>query len=1061
MRTFVQRILLVLLVGAVAAAAAFVEGRRPHVLRSDVGAAADATIIGGGWFDAERAWGLTGRWTSGTGTIAVPRAGRHVTAVRAAVCAHPARGADQLRVAAGPFETTVRVLQPGCQVVDVPVHRTLVDQPLTVGFASMATTAAGNPRPLGVFVDWVEVEADGPMPFARGAGARMLVVVLLAAVIVAAWDIGAVATGARLAWPAVVAAAAGSVAWIAVAQLVPTVADLGRGTAWALGAALLALVVRIASARRTPPAAAATTSTAGAAWAIAALVAAVAVFFREALLHGRVLSQGDLLFQVFPWRAAVPEGLVIGNRLLADIPLVFYPFLTQIADAFSSGTFPLWSTRLYTGHPFFASFQSALLSPFTWIAVAVPLPWGTVAGAAARVLAGGFGAVLFARRIGLGWIGSAFCAVAFALNAFSIVWLEHPPSAVAAWLPWLLWAADGAVGERRSRATAILAGVVALTVFAGHPETALKVLACGGLYGLASAAASARPWRAAAWVASGYTLGLLISAVQVVPFAEYLQASRVHAQRQATTINPYALPARVAVTALVPDFWGHPVSQDYVAHPNRVGAVTNYNEQQTYPGVVTWVLACIGLATVTRRRWRVWFFALAAVFSAALAFGTPSALEPLTALPVLRLTLLSRFGFLVIASAIVLGAIGLDALVRGADAKTPRLGMAGAGGSVAIGVAIAAAGWAFRSELVAAHLLQKAAVGALYLGAVAALIGALAYGCGRGRVAGSAFGVAACLAVVAELAAFGGGARSWMAPAHVFPTTPAIATVQRDPGLFRVVGVFDVLPANTAMAFGLSDPRGYDGMAPRDLSELLDVSLVASGSYHALTHAAGSPLVNLLNVKYVFGLPGLDLPAPQFTRVSGDPSPLFLNHDAIPRLFLADGYTMRTGNLARRTLRDGLVDLRRTAVLETELPGGLAPEPAGADGPGRVDVRHYREHFVEVTTTATGRRLLVFTDLYYPGWTADVDGRPTDILRADFAFRAVSVPAGTHTIRFRYRPASVAWGAAISAMALAVAWRCTGADGALGLVRDEDDGLERLLGLWLSSVRSRTADGLK
>ena len=86
--------------------------------------------------------------------------------------------------------------------------------------------------------------------------------------------------------------------------------------------------------------------------------------------------------------------------------------------------------------------------------------------------------------------------------------------------------------------------------------------------------------------------------------------------------------------------------------------------------------------------------------------------------------------------------------------------------------------------------------------------------------------------------------------------------------------------------------------------------------------------MNLLNVKYVFGLPGHDLPAPQFTRVSSGPSPLFVNRDAIPRLFLADGYTVRTGNLARRTLRDGLVDLRRTAILETELPGGLAPEPA-------------------------------------------------------------------------------------------------------------------------------------
>ena len=479
----------------------------------------------------------------------------------------------------------------------MPVREALPDRALTVGFASMTTTAAGDPRPLGVFVDWVEVEADGPVPIARSAGASVLLVVLLAAVVLTAWDIWAVATGTGPIWPALAPRRRGawpgsrSIGWCRPSRIWAA-ERLGRSgprcSRWSCGSPARPDADRRRRRSR---------ASHGAAWAVAALVAAVAVLFREALLHGRVLSQGDLLYQVFPWRAAIPDGLVIGNRLLADIPLVFYPFLTQVADAFATDTFPLWSTRLYAGHPFFASFQSAVLSPFTWIAVAVPLPWGTVAGAAARVLAAGSARLLFARRIGLGWIASAFCAVAFALNAFSIIWLEHPLSAVAAWLPWLLWGAEGVAEGPRPRATAVLAGVVALTVFAGHPETALKVLACGGLYGLARAAASAQPLRVAAWVTFAYTLGLLISAVQVVPFAEYPAGEPdPRACVPTLTVNPYALPGRVAVAAVVPDFWGHPVSQDYVAHPNSAGVPANYAEQQTYPGVVTWVLACVGLA---------------------------------------------------------------------------------------------------------------------------------------------------------------------------------------------------------------------------------------------------------------------------------------------------------------------------------------------------------------------------------------------------------------------------------------------------------------------------------
>ena len=44
------------------------------------------------------------------------------------------------------------------------------------------------------------------------------------------------------------------------------------------------------------------------------------------------------------------------------------------------------------------------------------------------------------------------------------------------------------------------------------------------------------------------------------------------------------------------------------------------------------------------------------------------------------------------------------------------------------------------------------------------------------------------------------------------------------------------------------------------------------------------------------------------------------------------------------------------------------------------------------------------------GWQALVDGRPVPMLRADYLFRAVTVPAGVHTVRFEYRPSTFVWG---------------------------------------------------
>ncbi|KAA6314309.1 hypothetical protein EZS27_035059, partial [termite gut metagenome] len=51
--------------------------------------------------------------------------------------------------------------------------------------------------------------------------------------------------------------------------------------------------------------------------------------------------------------------------------------------------------------------------------------------------------------------------------------------------------------------------------------------------------------------------------------------------------------------------------------------------------------------------------------------------------------------------------------------------------------------------------------------------------------------------------------------------------------------------------------------------------------------------------------------------------------------------------------------------------------------------------------------IVVFSEIYYPGWKATIDGVPVDIARSDYILRAVYVPAGKHTVEMWFTPQSI------------------------------------------------------
>ena len=108
----------------------------------------------------------------------------------------------------------------------------------------------------------------------------------------------------------------------------------------------------------------------------------------------------------------------------------------------------------------------------------------------------------------------------------------------------------------------------------------------------------------------------------------------------------------------------------------------------------------------------------------------------------------------------------------------------------------------------------------------------------------------------------------------------------------------------------------------------------------------------------------------------------------------------------------GGIDLRHQAVIGKDMPAVTA---APADSTDVITLTAYAPNELRYHYTASGDRLAVFSEIYYPeGWKAKVDGAPVDVLRADWTLRAAQLPAGEHDLVMRFEPSSYRIGANIS-----------------------------------------------
>jgi hypothetical protein len=92
---------------------------------------------------------------------------------------------------------------------------------------------------------------------------------------------------------------------------------------------------------------------------------------------------------------------------------------------------------------------------------------------------------------------------------------------------------------------------------------------------------------------------------------------------------------------------------------------------------------------------------------------------------------------------------------------------------------------------------------------------------------------------------------------------------------------------------------------------------------------------------------------------------------------------------------------------------------ARADGAGQARIVSYGTQSITLEVEAAAPGWLVLNDVWYPGWEASVNGRPSQVYRANGTFRAVRVPAGRSTVTMTYHSTYLGLGIGIAVVMLA------------------------------------------
>ncbi len=776
---------------------------------------------------------------------------------------------------------------------------------------------------------------------------------------------------------------------------------------------------------------------------------------------------------LFFWRLLTPNSTDRMHIAAGDFTEQYFPLRAFTAQEWVNGRLPLWNPYLYGGQPALADIQSGALYPphvieallLGWAGFGFPL-WALELQVIAHFALASVGTYLFTRfiflhpprfslstpRFSLPSLRRArFAAVIAALVFTYGGYLTGFPVqqmtilSVSAWLPWVLWGLSVA-NERISELANSEAGLAppspllaprlplsaiawgafafALAILAGHPQTVLYIFYLSLAYTIFY---TIYTWR-------HHLSATLPSPHHASRFTFHASRFTPHPSRLTLHLIPWfiiiALGAAIAAAQLLPslEFIGYSVRSDLTYQAVAAGLPLNelisiiypgfFGGSPAYVGIITLVLIALALLLWPDRP-SIFFWAGAALVSLLLAFGGHTFLYPLFYLfaPGFEAVRQQERAFLIYSFSLAV--------------------LAGYGALVLTGPLSPMARWRyarFERQLRLVGTIALALTGFYILGSAAATARGDEVNLFYGVLWHHLFGLIILAGTLLLLAL---RPRRWLSRPwgmvllalwlgfNLFTINWRFNLEKREIEPFAPNGLVQFLQRATTSNSSFEPARiasgGYlpGGNSAASVFRLEDLTgntpLQLAAVANFLQQMPSWRLWQLMNVRYV--VDQRDLSGPGLTPIYEEMEQhVFELGDPFPRAwFVGRAEVIPEADLAIARLGADDFDLRQAAILAKPLTIPLA-EPLTST----IQFTAFSPTRLRADVTVTGPSLLVFSQIYYPGWRATLDGQPVELAQVNVVQSGLVVPAGQHTVELAFNPATFRWGGLISIIGLAI-----------------------------------------